>query len=138
MGQGYCRAQDLNTSRNTFCKEERLCSKTRIEALFAKGSSKARYPLKLIHSKSPAELKFPAQVLFVVPKRNFKKAHDRNLLRRRMREVYRQHKQELYRALGNTQLILAFVYYSKKSEPYEQIKSSMLKLLEIAKEPAEG
>lgn len=106
--------------------------------MFAKGSASARYPLKLIHLKSPAELKFPVQVLFVVPKRNFKKAHDRNLLRRRMREVYRQHKQDLYSALGEAQLVMAFVYYSKKSEPYEQIKSSMLKLLQAAKEAAKG
>lgn len=80
--------------------------------------------------QSPVNLKFPAQVMFVVPKRNFKKAHDRNLIRRRMREIYRQHKQELYTRLRTEQLLLVFIYFSKKSESFDGLKKSMLDLMQ--------
>lgn len=82
-----------------------------------------------MHLKSPSELQFPAQVLFVVPKRNFKKAHDRNLIRRRMREIYRLNKPMLYAGLGPHQVLLAFVYFSKKTETFESLKKSMLDLM---------
>lgn len=75
----------------------------------------------------PAEagLKFPAQALFVVPKKNFKHAHDRNQLKRRMREVYRLNKNEMYLKLGERKLLLAFIYFSKKNEDYASIEKSI-------------
>jgi ribonuclease P protein component len=68
-----------------------------------------------------------AQVLFVVPKRAFKKAHDRNRLRRRMKEAYRLQKHTLG-SPGNG-LMLAFVYAAADEEPYQAIAKSLTKLL---------
>jgi ribonuclease P protein component len=84
-----------------------------------------RYPIKLIYLSTDFPLKFPAQALFVVPKKNFKHAHDRNQLKRRMREVYRLNKNELYLKLGDSKRLLAFVYFSKKKETYALIEKSM-------------
>jgi ribonuclease P protein component len=74
---------------------------------------------------------FPAQSLFVVPKRSFRKAHDRNRIRRRIKEAYRLQKQNLYESAENEKpLMLAFIYTSKKEEPYEVISESVRKQLE--------
>ncbi len=89
-----------------------------------------RYPVKLIHLPAEGNLPFPAQAMFVVPKKNFKHAHDRNTLKRRMREVYRLNKSDLYTRLGERKFLLAFVYFSKKQEDYAAIEKSITSQLE--------
>ncbi len=84
-----------------------------------------RYPVKLIYLSTDVNLTFPAQALFVVPKKNFKHAHDRNQLKRRMREVYRLNKNELYLKLGVQKCLFAFIYFSKKKEDYAFIEKSI-------------
>ena len=122
----------LESTTYKFKKEERLCSKKLIDALFEKGVSSGVYPVKAVHLKTELELPYAAQVMFVVPKKSFKKAHDRNKLKRRMREAYRKQKPDFYLALGERKKLIAFIYYSKKEEKYEQIekaiKSQLLKI----------
>ena len=117
--------------KNTFHKQERLCSKKQMELLFNKGSSKLAYPIKLQFLETPVDLEYPVQGMFVAPKRSFKKAHDRNKLKRRMREVYRLNKSAFYETLisKNKKYILAFIYIGKKIEEYDIIEKSILKLL---------
>lgn len=75
-----------------------------------------------------------AQAMFVVPKRIFKKAHDRNKLKRRMKEAYRLCKSDFYNSLAQTnkKIILAFIYTAKKKEDFLTIENSVKKLLEQA------
>lgn len=82
----------------TFRKEERLCNKTFIDGLFHKGSSFVLYPFRIIFVKPELPLQegeSKIQVLISVPKRRIKKASDRNLIKRRIREAYRLQKAEL-------------------------------------------
>ena len=67
-----------------------------------------------------------------VPKYNFHKAVDRNLVRRRMREAYRLNKQLLYDNLAgtNVQLYFCITYTSKEIVPYNQIETKIILLLQ--------
>ena len=122
---------EINPTKNTFKKTERLHSRKRIEVLFAGGKHIQAAPLKLIYLLTDTELNSPAQAMFVVPKRLFKKAHDRNKLKRRMKEAYRLTKNSFYASLNekNKKVIMAFLYTGKKSEDYDAISVSLLKLL---------
>src|ERR1700761_6552929 len=78
----------------TFTKEERLCNKKLIDTLFHNGSSFLCYPFKVSWLEADFAGTFPVQIVFAVPKRRFKRAVDRNLIKRHMREAYRLNKQQ--------------------------------------------
>lgn len=111
----------------TFRKTEHLKSEILIKELFSKGSSFHLYPFRILHRAVPNS-KLPVhQVLFSVPARSFKKAVDRNTLKRRTREAYRLHKSRLS---INTPLILGFIYSAKKIESFETIQASVIRIME--------
>lgn len=123
----------------TFKKEERLCNKSLIDGLYHKGSSFLCYPYKVSFLISETALPAPVQVVFPVARKRFKKAVDRNLIRRRTREAYRLHKQDqLYSFLGerNIQLILSLSYIGKEILPYKQIEKKLVKTLAQLREQA--
>jgi len=102
-----------------------------MEILFEKGKSINAYPIKVVYIETPVSLIFPAQAMFVAPKRNFKRAHDRNKLKRRMREVYRLGKNSFYENIMilEKKYLIAFIYTGKKQEEYPVIEKSILKLM---------
>lgn len=101
-----------------------------MEILFNRGKSTVSYPIKLVYLETPVGLIYPAQAMFVAPKRSFKRAHDRNKLKRRMREAYRLNKLSYYETLKreSKKMLLAFIYIGKKIENYDSIENSILKL----------
>src|SRR3954470_16194313 len=94
-----------------FGKEERLNKKKIIEELFAKGSSRQAFPLKIIFIRHPDVGQSLHQVLITVPLKNFKKAVDRNTLKRRIREGYRLNRTLLPAA---PTLCIAYIYIAKE------------------------
>ena len=117
---------------HTFKKEERLCNKRLIDELFHNGSSFLCYPFKASWVVVNGPQQVPVQVLFAVAKKRYKRAVDRNLLKRRMREAYRLHKQEqLYDFLlqADKNITLSVSYIGKEINEYKLIEKKMLKML---------
>lgn len=125
-------------NRYTFKKEERLCSKRLLEKLFRNGSSFLIYPFRIVYLIEPFSESSPAQVVIGVSKRRFKRAVDRNLIKRRIREVYRLNKEEtLYAALreSNTQIVLSLSYVGKEILEYKVFERKLVAaLVKVAKE----
>ena len=75
----------------SFSKKEKLKSKKTIEILFKEGQKVSVFPLTMMYLKSNNENKIGVSV----SKRYFKKAVDRNRVKRLLREAYRQNKKML-------------------------------------------
>ncbi|MBA3648603.1 MAG: ribonuclease P protein component [Chitinophagales bacterium] len=118
--------------RRTLSKKERLHSKKLIDELFSDSSSFYFYPFKINYLKKSENAQFSVQVLISVSKKNFKRAVDRNSIKRRVREAYRINKQLLYSSLkkNNQQLLIGYIYVSRKMEPFALIQDSVLKIIE--------
>ena len=112
----------------TFPKEEHLCRKKLIEQLFSKqGSSFSVYPLRLTWLASPAPTTAPPQVLVSVPKRTFKRAVDRNHLKRLLREAYRLNKYRLTEAEnGHPVALLGILYTGKEKSELPLIEKKLI------------
>ena len=116
---------------HTFKKEERLCNKRLIDGLFHNGSSFLCYPFRASWLLADGAQQVPVQVLFSVAKKRYKRAVDRNVLKRRMREAYRLHKQQLlYDFLAETdkRILLSIGYIGKEINDYKLIEKKMQKL----------
>lgn len=72
-------------------KRSRLKQRSAIQALFADSASAKAYPLRLVYALHTGEAADAERVRmgFVASKRGFKRAVDRNAIKRRMREAYR-------------------------------------------------
>lgn len=72
------------------------------------------------------------QVAFAVPKRIFKKAVDRNRIKRLLREAYRLNKQILYKHCEkeNKKYALVFVYVAKDSPNFNFLRDKLVLLLQ--------
>jgi ribonuclease P protein component len=112
----------LNTSpRYFFRKEDKLKSRKAIQTLFSKGNHFTVFPLKVywLHANEQAVL----QAGISVSSRNFKKAVDRNRIKRLIREAYRLQKNQLQEQLikEEKQLSLFIIYIGKDLPEYSAV-----------------
>ena len=125
----------MEERRYTLNKDERLCSKKLIERLFAGGNkSFPMFPLRVVYmSLAPEESTADASILISVPKKRFKHAVKRNLVKRQIREAYRHNKYILLDALKAkdtpTKMVLAFIWLDNKIYSTEQVAYKVKKLL---------
>lgn len=114
---------------NSLPKSERLHSFGAIHRLFKEGQSGFVYPFRyMFYIEDAAQSE--AAILFSTPKKFHRRANKRNLIRRRMKEVYRLNKETLTHSLGNRRIELAIVYSSKTLHDYKTIEHGIKKLLE--------
>lgn len=119
----------MESVRHTLPREQRLRTKRRIDLLFAQGEGGFVHPIRY---KFFSETEAPeVRLLVVVPKRIHKRAHVRNLLKRRMREAFRLHKEPLREACRRSghSLSLALLYTSDAVLDFATIEKAVLRIL---------
>lgn len=112
----------------TFGKQERLKSKTLLKKLYEEGKSIKEFPLRMVYLQAEHLGGFPAQAGVSVPKRNFKRAVDRNRIKRLLREAYRKQKFIVYNGLEKPYVFM-ISYIGNKELPYETIEKKIKNLL---------
>jgi ribonuclease P protein component len=124
----------------SFSKKERLCNDKEISALFAKGKRisciikgntlRCIYLANMSVAVAPAPLSSPAlsRIFISVPKKNLKKAVDRNRVKRLIKEGYRLQKNML--SFCGMQFNIAFVYQGLADVPFEDIRNMIGSFLE--------
>ena len=132
--------EQLETKRRyTFKKDEKLKSRKTIEQLFKDGKSFSNFPFRVLWK--PAEgAAAPVQTGFAVSSKHFKRAVDRNRIKRLMREAYRLQKNELQNLLQQQQKQLAvFIIYVGNELPdydfiFEKTDHVLTRLIKITNE----
>ena len=110
---------------NTLPKRERLCGKTTIGHLLAKGKHGNVPGLRFLYLTDTGS--DTNRIMVSVPKKMFKRAVKRNLLKRRIRESWRKQKHFLL-TTGGTDIL--FIYPIKEIQTYEQIYSCVGQIIE--------
>lgn len=118
--------------RQTYKKEERLKSRKVIKQLFYSGESFLVHPVKVNWLLRKDKGRYPARMMISISRKNFRKASDRNYLKRLCREAYRKNKHILYSFLAKKQLQcdLSLVYIGKEAIEYSMLEEKIIKLLQ--------
>ncbi len=126
-------AEASGALRSFFPKGEKLCKKKAFAYLFEHGSSIRVGVLSCFYTLVvPPDLdEAVVQAAFSVPKRKFKRAVDRNLLKRRLRECHRLHKHSLWAQLeaADKRLIMLWIYQAREVQPYHMIEKDVKAVL---------
>lgn len=135
----------------TLGKKERLKSRKQIELLFSEGNSFAVNPLRIYYlpvssdsdlPSSKLQRPFAIQFAVGVSSKNFKRAVDRNRIKRLIREAYRLQKNELQEKLKekNLSMKVFFIFTGKELAEYKFVYSkvgvALQKLLKEIVQPA--
>ncbi len=112
----------------TYPSAEKLKSKKLLEALFSNGKKLNEYPIKLVYKQVDFEDNVLVKVGVSVPKRNFKKAVDRNKIKRLLRESYRLNKHIIHDKLDKKHVCM-FLYLGKEIPDFNQLNTKIIKLL---------
>ncbi|MEO8720634.1 MAG: ribonuclease P protein component [Ginsengibacter sp.] len=107
-------------------RDERLKSLKIIQRLFKEGKSFSHFPSRVVFLEIESQLS-PLQAGFTVSTRHFKRAVDRNRIRRLMRESYRLQKNNLLNSLliDHKTIAVFFIYTGKILPGYDEVFKNM-------------
>ena len=111
----------------SYPKAEKLKSKKTIDLLFSEGKHVSKYPLRMVYVETPFEEDVPLKMGVSVSKKHFKKAVDRNYLKRVLRECYRLNKALLTDGLEKKYSCM-FFYQTSEKLSYEEINAKTIAL----------
>ena len=100
-----------------------------VERLFRDGKAFSIPPLRIVYALPDDQKSVPLRVLITVSSRRFKKAVDRNRIRRKIREAYRLNKKGLYKRLleKGSRMIVGIIYIGNDAAPdFSLIESSLV------------
>ena len=131
----------MNHPRATWRKPEKLKSRKRIERVFREGKSFSVFPYKVVFllAGTPVPGAAALQAGFGASSRNFKKAVDRNRIKRLGREAYRLQKGPLLEQLAHQGRSMAvfFVFIGKELPDYQTVSARIgVALQKLLKETA--
>jgi ribonuclease P protein component len=123
---------EKSVRRLTLRKSERLFERKAIEEVFNKGRSIKEHPIRLLWLTRTPIGNIPVKAAFTVSSRNFKRAVDRNLIKRRMREAYRKNKAGVFEPFSEKKLecLIMFIYVDNKIAEYAEIESKIIVALQ--------
>jgi ribonuclease P protein component len=112
-------------------KDERLSRELLLDKLFKEGKSISKNGFTLVYLRTELPVFYPAQAAFSVPKRFFKKATDRNIIKRHLREAYRKNKIPLYQKLVDSrhQMALMLIFKGKEVPDHDVVERQVVELL---------
>jgi len=115
-----------------FPKKQKLCSETVIKELFSNGKSFTTSAVRLVWKEDNNEDEVTVKSIIVVPKKKIKLAIKRNIIRRRMKEIYRLHKIDLENMLKGKklQLSIAMIYQKENIFSYKTMEEEIKLILE--------
>ena len=119
----------LTVQRYFLKKTDRLKSRKAIDIMFTKGKSFSNFPFRILWMNVDNEDGLKAG--FSASTKNFKKATDRNKIKRFMREPYRLQKNDLDFQLSSTKkaINIFFIYTGKETPTYDFIFEKMGNIL---------
>ncbi len=119
----------LFMKRFTLGPHERIKSPIEVSAVYSQGNKVFAYPIMAFYEveQSSQGAGKSIRVGFSVPKRRFKRAVDRNYLKRLMREAYRLQKPRFYEDLptGDLQLKLVLIYNGTIAISFEKLQQGI-------------
>ena len=113
----------------SFHKTERLNSKIIFDELIADGSSVKKHPFILVWKKLNEDQAQPIRIAFSVSKKRFPLAVDRNQMKRKIRELYRLKKSDIYDKITNNFAVL-LIYTSKEKMKSDVLKNKLILVFE--------
>lgn len=129
----------LLSKKFTYQKKDKLKSRKQTQFLFSSGTAITMHPIRLIYTIEKEEpeifLNGVLQAGVGAPNRHFRKAVQRNKVKRLLREGYRLEKPDFMNAINltNTRLNLFFLYVDANVQSQQQIQTTMkLLLLKLA------
>lgn len=118
---------------NSLSINEKLKSRKVLDALFAEGRVLHGGPVRLLYLVQPYVDGFPVKMAVTAPKRAMKFAHDRNRMKRLMREAYRTNKHQLIQYCHLKKIGLAILFISRCNTPidYHVTEEKIILLLKL-------